>query len=197
MPPPPAIYLAPPAFLESPQDNEERQRQQKLIDESRKKKEDKFEEYRPRPLRQRLPEEYRSTLLLPSGIHPHRPRASRPERLAPNVQRNDALSPHEGEIAKQARPKLPEGRRRDQEEARRITRRPQGMSRIPRSPRLNRRSLVQDTSPRYCQQPCYAASPGQTASTSTTSHSKFGSIHRILSQRRGRPTSMGDTPSQC
>ena len=46
MPPPPAIYLATPAFLESPQDKEERQRQQKLIDESRKKKEDKFEKYR-------------------------------------------------------------------------------------------------------------------------------------------------------
>jgi hypothetical protein len=45
MPPPPAIHLALPAFLESPQDKEERQRQQKLIDESRKKKEDKFEEY--------------------------------------------------------------------------------------------------------------------------------------------------------
>jgi hypothetical protein len=46
MPPPPALYLAPPAFLESPQDKEERQRQQKLIDESRKKREDKFEGYR-------------------------------------------------------------------------------------------------------------------------------------------------------
>jgi hypothetical protein len=45
MPPSPALYLSPPAFLESPQDKEERQRQQKLIDESRKK-EDKFEEYR-------------------------------------------------------------------------------------------------------------------------------------------------------
>ena len=71
MPPPPSLYLAPPAFLESPQDNEERQRQQKLIDESRKKKEDKFEEYRPRPLRQRLPKGYCSTLLLPSVVHHH------------------------------------------------------------------------------------------------------------------------------
>ena len=35
---PPALYLAPPAFLESPQDKEERQRQQKLIDESRRKR---------------------------------------------------------------------------------------------------------------------------------------------------------------
>ena len=40
MPPPPALYLSPPAFLESPQDKGERQRQQKLMDESRKKKED-------------------------------------------------------------------------------------------------------------------------------------------------------------
>ena len=173
MPPPPALYLAPPAFLESPQDKEERQRQQKLIDESRKKREDKFEVYRDR-----------STLLLPPGIHHRRPRASRPEYHASNVQRNDALSRHEGKITEQAWPKLPEGRRRDQEEARRITRRPQGMGRIPRSPRLTRRSLVQDTSPRYCQQPYYAASPGQTtASTSTTSHSKFGSI-----QPTTRPT---------
>jgi hypothetical protein len=44
--PPPALYLTPPAFLESPHHKEERQRQQKLIDESRKKREDKFEEYR-------------------------------------------------------------------------------------------------------------------------------------------------------
>ena len=46
MPPPPALYLSLPAFLQSLQDKEERQRQQKLMDESRKKKEDKFEEYR-------------------------------------------------------------------------------------------------------------------------------------------------------
>ena len=59
------------------------------------------------------------------------------------------------------------------------------MGRIPRSPRFTRRSLVQDTSPRYCKQSRYATSPGQTTSTSTTSHSKFGSIHRIRSQRCG------------
>ena len=46
MPPPPAVFLAPPAFLESPAYKEDRQRQQKLIDEARKKREDKFEEYR-------------------------------------------------------------------------------------------------------------------------------------------------------
>ena len=46
IPPPPAEFLAPPAFLETPQDKEERQRQQKLMDEARKKREDKFEEYR-------------------------------------------------------------------------------------------------------------------------------------------------------
>ena len=46
IPSPPAAFLAPPAFLEIPQDKEERQRQQKLMDEARKKREDKFEEYR-------------------------------------------------------------------------------------------------------------------------------------------------------
>ena len=47
MPPsPPAVFLAPPAFLETSADKEDRQRQQKLIDEARKKREDKFEEYR-------------------------------------------------------------------------------------------------------------------------------------------------------
>jgi hypothetical protein len=46
MSPPPAVFLAPPAFLKSPADKEDRQRQQKLIDEARKKREDKFEEYR-------------------------------------------------------------------------------------------------------------------------------------------------------
>ena len=44
--PPPAAFLAPPAFLETVQDKEERQRQQNLLDEARKKKEDKYEEYR-------------------------------------------------------------------------------------------------------------------------------------------------------
>ncbi len=42
MPLPPALFLAPPAFFESPADKEDRQRQQKLIDEARKKREDKF-----------------------------------------------------------------------------------------------------------------------------------------------------------
>jgi hypothetical protein len=36
--PPPAEFLAPPAFLETTQDKEERQRQQKLLDEARKRK---------------------------------------------------------------------------------------------------------------------------------------------------------------
>lgn len=45
VPPPPAIFLAPPAFLETAQDREERLRQQKLLDEARKKREDKYEEY--------------------------------------------------------------------------------------------------------------------------------------------------------
>ena len=35
VPPPPAIFLAPPAFLETAQDKEERLRQQKLHDEAR------------------------------------------------------------------------------------------------------------------------------------------------------------------
>ena len=43
MPLPPAVFLAPPAFLESPADKEDRQRHQKLIDEARKKREDKFD----------------------------------------------------------------------------------------------------------------------------------------------------------
>ena len=45
MPPPPAEFLAPPAFLETAQDKEERQRQQKLLDEARKRKQDKYEAY--------------------------------------------------------------------------------------------------------------------------------------------------------
>jgi len=45
VPPPPAVFLASPAFLETAQDREERQRQQKLLDEARKKREDKYEEY--------------------------------------------------------------------------------------------------------------------------------------------------------
>ena len=45
MPPPPAEFLAPPAFLETAQDKEERQRQQKLLDEDRKRKQDKYEAY--------------------------------------------------------------------------------------------------------------------------------------------------------
>ena len=46
IPPPPAVFLAPPAFLETSADKENRQRQHKLIDEARKKREDMFEEYR-------------------------------------------------------------------------------------------------------------------------------------------------------
>jgi hypothetical protein len=45
MPPPPAEFLAPPAFLETTQDKEERQRQQKFLDEARKRKQDKYEAY--------------------------------------------------------------------------------------------------------------------------------------------------------
>jgi hypothetical protein len=45
MPPPPAEFLAPTAFLETAQDKEERQRQQKLLDEDRKRKQDKYEAY--------------------------------------------------------------------------------------------------------------------------------------------------------
>ena len=45
VPPPPAIFLAPPAFLETAQDRGERLRQQKLYDKARKKREDKYEEY--------------------------------------------------------------------------------------------------------------------------------------------------------
>ena len=45
VPPPPAIFLAPTAFLETAQDREERLRQQKLHDEARKKREDKYEKY--------------------------------------------------------------------------------------------------------------------------------------------------------
>jgi hypothetical protein len=45
LPPPPAEFLAPPAFLETTQDKEERQRQQKLLDEARKRKQDKYEAY--------------------------------------------------------------------------------------------------------------------------------------------------------
>jgi hypothetical protein len=39
VPPPPAVFLASPAFLETAQDIEDRQRQQKLLDEARKKRE--------------------------------------------------------------------------------------------------------------------------------------------------------------
>ena len=45
VPPPPAIFLAAPAFLETAQDREERLRQQRLHDEARKKREDRYEEY--------------------------------------------------------------------------------------------------------------------------------------------------------
>ncbi len=45
VPPPPAIFLAPPTFLETAPDREERLRQQKLHDEARKKRVDKYEEY--------------------------------------------------------------------------------------------------------------------------------------------------------
>ena len=45
MPPPPAAFLTPPAFLETAQDKVERQRQQKLLDEARKRNKDKYEAY--------------------------------------------------------------------------------------------------------------------------------------------------------
>ncbi len=45
VPPPPAIFLAPPAFLKTAKDREERLRQQRLYDEARKKREDRYEEY--------------------------------------------------------------------------------------------------------------------------------------------------------
>ncbi len=45
MPPPAAVNLPVPAFLETNQDKEDRIRQQKLLDDDRKKKEDKYEEY--------------------------------------------------------------------------------------------------------------------------------------------------------
>ena len=45
VPPPPTIFLAPPALQETAQDRKKRLRQQKLHDEARKKREDKYEEY--------------------------------------------------------------------------------------------------------------------------------------------------------
>ena len=54
MPPPPADFLAPPAFLETARNKEERQRQQKLLDEARKRKQDKYEDYRTRMTSQRI-----------------------------------------------------------------------------------------------------------------------------------------------
>ncbi len=70
------------------------------------------------------------------------------------------------------------------------------MGRIPRSPRFIGRSIVQDPSPRYGQQPSDAASPYQTTHTSTSTNSKFGNIHRICHRRRSQSASMGTTASQ-
>ena len=81
MPPPSALFLALPAFLESPQDKEERQRQQKLLDEPRKKKEDKFEEYRDFFAR-----DFPKGMAVNYSFLTESPRAGNPEHRSTHVQ---------------------------------------------------------------------------------------------------------------
>jgi hypothetical protein len=72
IPPPPAAFLAPPAFLETAQDKEDIQRQQKLLDEARKK-EDKFEEYRDNFAKD-FPKGISAHYAFPLAVNKHRPR---------------------------------------------------------------------------------------------------------------------------
>jgi hypothetical protein len=148
MPPPPAINIS--CTTSIPRVTPRQRRETETTETHRRVQEEEGGQVRriSRPLRQGLPEGHCSALLLPSGIHHHRPRAFHPEHHSPTsnvmmhyrVMKERLLSkhgPNSQKDAEETRKKL-EGLR---------TRRPQGMGRIPRCARLTRRSPVQDTSP--------------------------------------------------
>jgi hypothetical protein len=89
MPPPPADFLAPPAFLETARNKEERQRQQKLLDKARKRKQDKYEDYQD-DFAKDIPKGIAAHFAFLQGSS-HRPRTHNPEHRSTNNQRNGTL----------------------------------------------------------------------------------------------------------
>ena len=70
IPPPPAVFLAPPAFLDSPADKEEKQRQQKIKRRSNKEEGRQVRRIQ-RPFRKRFPQGNCGSLSLPVTVHHH------------------------------------------------------------------------------------------------------------------------------